>query len=131
MQRGNRERIPEAEIVELIEFRGRLADAVHLVDAEHDRLAGLLQHVRNVHVICGHAGAQVGHEDDDIRALNRKLRLTAHLFEHMVVGLGLDTARVHDHEGLAAPFRFCVDAISGDAGRVLHDRKPLPDEFVE
>ena len=124
---GNLNRLAEAEVIELIELHRRLADSVTLVDAEHDRLARFLEHLRNIHICRDHAALAVGHKDDHGGGINGELCLTAHLGEDDIVALRLNTARVDHKRGLAAPFGLAVDAVAGNTGGVVHDRQPLSD----
>ena len=131
VHRGDRDRVAQSQIIKLIEFRRNLADAVALVDAQHHRLVALLQHGGNLLVGRGDAGLDVYHQDDDLRALDGHLGLTAHLREDDVVRIRLDAAGIDQHDLVAAPLAGRIDAVAGDAGSVLHNREPLADQFIK
>ena len=59
------------------------------------------------------------------------LCLEFHLGENDVVGLRLNTAGVNEGQLSAAPLALAVDAVTGDAGGVLHNGAALADELVE
>ena len=124
---GNLNRLAETEVIELIELHRRLADGVALVDAEHDRLARFLEHLRNVHIRRDHTALAVRHEDDNGGGVDRELCLTAHLGEDDIVALRLDAARVDHKRGLAAPLCLTVDTVAGNARGVVHNGQPLSD----
>ena len=121
----------EAQFVEFIVFHRRTAHAVAFVGRQHNRLAALLEHDRNVAVRSGQPRAHVAEEHDHVRRVDCDLRLQFHLRKDHVVGFRLDSARVDQNQFSAAPFGFAVNAVAGHAGRILHDGAPLADEFIE
>ena len=131
MNRGNGNGITQTQVVELIVFRRNIADGIHLVDTEHHRLAALEQHGGHFLVVGSDAGAQVGDQYDDISALNGELGLAAHLGEDHIIGIGFDTAGIHQHDLLAPPFAGGVDAVPGHAGGILYNGKTLAHQLVE
>ena len=128
---GDRHRVAEAEVVELVVIGIRRADGVHLVDRQHDRLARAQQHIRDLLIGGRQTRFNIGQEDDDRRVLNGDLRLLAHEGQDLAVGARLDAAGVDEREFAAAPLAFAVNAVAGHAGRVLHDGKALADELIE
>ena len=58
-------------------------------------------------------------------------RLIFHLAEDDIIGLRLDTAGIDEDHGAAVPFDFVIDAVTGNAGRILHDGDALARNFVE
>ena len=128
---GNRYRVAETEVVELVYFRRRSADAVHLVYGEDYRLAALYQHGGYVAVVGGDSGGDIGDEYDCVGALHCEHCLLPHLREDDVVGLGLDTAGVDEHELLAEPLAAAVDTVAGNAGLVVHDGQALTHQLIE
>ena len=113
--------IADAQAIEFVYVRVHGADGVALVDGQGHGLAGFAQHGGHILIRRGDAAADIGDHDDGIRQLNADLGLTAHEFQHIVVGAGLNTAGIHQGEGAAAPFAVAVDPVPGDAGGVLHN----------
>ena len=131
MERRNAHRVAQTQIVKFIKLRRRIARRIHLVDSQHDGLLGLFQHGGHFFVGGGDAGADVGDQHDYAGVVDGDKSLLTHEFQNLIVGSGLDAAGIHHHEGLAAPFGLSVDAIPGDAGRVLHDGGALFSDAVE
>ena len=131
VDRRDSDGIAEAEIVELIEIGIHATHGVHLVDTEDNGLAASLQHTRHIIVCRSDTHLAVGQQDDDISVSDGDLRLLTHEAEDLVVGLGLDTAGIHQTEGAAIPVTFTVDAVTSHTGSILHDGKTLADDFVE
>ena len=118
---GGLKQIADAQAVEFVYVRVHGADGVALVDGQSHGLAGFAQHGGHILIRRGDAAADIGNHDDGVRQLNADLGLTAHEFQHIVVGAGLNTAGIHQGEGAAAPFAVAVDPVPGDAGGVLHN----------
>ncbi len=131
MNGRDRDGVSEAQVVEFVEVGREFARGVALIDAEDDGLSALLEHGGHLEVCCDHAVPDVRDEDDDFGAVDGQLGLTAHLGQDDVIGMGLDAAGVHQQHGVAQPLTVPVDAVPGDAGRVVHDGEALTDEFVE
>ena len=66
-----------------------------------------------------------------IKRVQLQLRLTAHEFEHIAVGAGLDAAGVHQAEGSAAPLTVAVDPVPGDTGGVFDDGGALTGQLIK
>ena len=128
---GDRHRVAQPQVVELVEVRVKGAGGVHLVHRQHDGLAAALEHIGDLLVGGGQAGLDVGDENNDVGVVNGDLRLLPHESEDLAVGVGLDTAGVHQTEFAPHPLAFAVDTVTGDAGGVLHDGQPPPDDLVE
>ena len=128
---GDLDGIAEAEAVELIDLGVHAAGAVALVGSQHDRLSGALEHRRDLRVGGGEADRHIDHHDDHVCRLDGDLRLTAHEFQHVIVGARLDAAGIDQHEIASAPFAVAVDAVAGHAGRILDDRHAAAGEFVK
>ena len=131
VDRRDRDRLAQTEVVELIKLHRRLSDGIALVDTEHHRLAGLLQHLRHVCVGGDHAAFEVGDKNNGGCGVNGELCLPAHLREDHVVALGLDAAGVHHHRRVAAPLGLAVNTVARDARRIVHDGQPLSDQFIK
>ena len=131
VQCGNAEGFTQTEVIELVELRLGLAGLVALIDRQHNRLAAALEHGCNVHVRSGHACAQVGDENDDIRVMNRGLCLKAHELQDLVIVGRLDTAGVDDREHAAAPLTFRIQTVTGDTRGVLNNGQALAGQSVE
>ena len=131
VHRRNLNRVAEAEVVELIEIDRRLAERVAFVDADDHRHIAALEHLRDVEIRRHHARAHVGHKDDDVRRVDRDLRLRAHLREDDVLRFRLDAARIDEREAAVFPLALAEDAVARDARRILHNGKALSDQLVE
>ena len=109
----------------------RVARGVHLVHAEHDGLAGALEHIGDGLVRGGDAGAYLGDEDDDVRRVYGEQGLLAHEQENFAVGARLYAAGVDYVEFPPVPLALGVQPVARDARRVLDNREPAPGEAVE
>ena len=128
---GNLDRVAEAKRVEFIRVGIGMAGLVALVDGQHDRLFRPLEHGRDLRVRSGQADRHVDDHNDDRGRLDGDLRLTAHELQHFVVRAGLDAAGVDKGKAAAVPLAFAVNAVAGDAGRVLDDGHALAGQFVK
>ena len=79
MKRGNCENVFKSEVVKLVKFKRWLAGSVRLVNRQHNRLPGFLQHGANLAVGGGQSVAHVRHENYNIRHVDCKLCLQPHL----------------------------------------------------
>ena len=131
VQSGDAERLAQTEVVELIKLRRRITRLVALVDSQHERLARAQQHGRNVLIGGSNAGAQVSDQNNDIRMRDRSLRLKAHELQNLVIVRRLNAAGVDDGEITTAPVAVSVQAVAGNARRILNDGKPLARQAVE
>ena len=131
MDRGDLNRVAEAEGIEFIRFGVGVAGLVALVDSQHDRLLRALEHGRDLRVRGGQADRHVDDHDDDRRRLNGDLRLTAHKFQHFIVRARLDAAGIDERKAAPVPLAFAVDPVTGDARRILHDRHALAGQLIE
>ena len=77
------------------------------------------------------AGAQVGDQNNDIRMRDRSLCLKAHELQNLVIVRRLNAAGVDDGEITTAPVAVSVQAVAGNARRILNDGKPLARQAVE
>ena len=73
----------------------------------------------------------VDDQDDHVGLGHGDLGLAAALRGDVFGGIRIDAARVDDGEDAVAPAALAVEAIAGDAGLVLDDRDPAPDQAVE
>ncbi len=128
---GGFEQIPDAQGVELVHVRVGETHAVTLVHRQGHRLAGLAEHGSHVHIGGGHAGANVHDHYDAIGQQNADLRLTAHEFQHIVLGARLNAAGIHQRKFPSAPLAVSVNAVTGHAGGILHDGGPPAGKFIK
>ena len=131
MDGGDRDGVPQTQVVKLIDVRVQAAHLVHLVHRQHHGLAGAQEHVGHLLVGGGQTGLDVADEDDDVGVGNGDLGLLAHEGQNLVVGAGLDTAGIHDIEAAVTPVTLGVNPVPGDARGVLHDGQPLAAQLVE
>ena len=129
--RGDRKRVADAQIVELIQFHRRFPDRIALVDSQNHRLAAFLEHACHGTVISRHAAANVSHQHDHVRPFDRQFRLPPHLLQNHVIGHRFDTAGIHQHERTVPPFALGIDPVAGHAGGILDDRQPLSDQLIK
>jgi hypothetical protein len=130
VQRGDRDRIAQPEPVELegVRVATRIVD---LVRHEDDRLARPAENARDLLVSRRHAGARVGHEDDQIGLLHRAPRLLRNLTRERR-GIGdVDAARVHEDEPLPRPLADDFLAIPRHTGGLEHDGLTCRGEAVD
>ena len=123
VQGGERERVAEAELVELdrLEVLARVVDLVR----EHDhRLLRGPQGDRQLLVARRDPVPGVDDEEDEVGLRDRRARLLRDLGAERVGGEVVDAARVDQEEVLAVPVREQLLAVAGDAGRLVHDRLP-------
>ena len=128
---GHGDGVAQTQIVELIEVRVYGAGGVHLVHCQHDGLLRALEHPGHLLVGGGHAGLDVGNEDDDVGVVDGDLSLLPHEGKDLVVGIGFDTAGIHQAELAAVPIGLSINAVTGDTGSILHDGEAPADDLVE
>ena len=128
---GGFNQVSDAQGIELVDIRVHRADGVALVHRQHHRLAGFAQDGGHILVRGGDTAADIRDHDDGIGQLNADLRLTAHEFQHIIVGTGFNTAGIHQGEGAAAPFAVPIDPVPGNAGGVLHDGGSVTRQLVK
>ena len=131
MNRRNRERFAQTEIIELIQLHRRFAHIIHLVHAKHDRLARFQKHLCHLIISSSNSAFKVCHKNGDISFQYSKLRLSAHLSKDNIIRLRLDSARVNQHELVSEPFALCIYPISCDARSIFNYRKSLTDKLIK
>ena len=115
------------EVVDLVlEFR-----VIELVHNEYNGLFAPAKHLRHLLIGGGESGSAVHDEDDNVRRLDRKLRLAAHLLCDDVLALGLDAARVDQGEVVVEPLAVRIDAVARNARRILNYRDALAHYLIE
>ena len=72
---GHTEGIPEPQLIELIDLIPQLLEGIHLVHAEHNRLMGFPEQLRDRIVRVRHTASHIDDKEDDIGRLDRKLCL--------------------------------------------------------
>ena len=75
---GNGDGIAETKVVKLVKIRIDPAGGVHLIDRQHDGLAGAQQHICDLLIGGRQAGLDIGEENDDIGMADGDLCLLAH-----------------------------------------------------
>ena len=119
------------QLIKLVKLRRRIADRVTFINAQHQRLVALDQHMRFLGIGSNKSGAYIGHHDDHIGGVDRQLRLLAHLGQDHIVRERLNAAGVDQQRAAAAPLYVAVDAVTRYAGGIVDDRNPLADQFIE
>ena len=131
MDGRNRNRISQTKVVKLINIRIQRARGVHFINSQHNRLPTAQQHIGHFLVRSGQTGFNITQKNNDRCVIDCDLRLFAHKIQNLAVGVRLNAARVHQRKTPAIPIRFTVDAVPGNSRRVLYNRKPLTDQFIE
>src|SRR5690606_11251439 len=128
VQGGHRVGLAEAEGPQ-VGGVGLAARAVHLVGAQHDRLARLAQQPDDG--LVGVGGADLGdhHEHHGVRGLDGVLRLSGDGGVDAEDVL-LPAAGVDDLEAAAGPLGLVGDPVPGDTGLVLDDGLAAADDAV-
>ena len=114
VHRRNGHDFVKAQVIELVQLHGGLAHVVALVDRQNDRLMAAAQHVGHILVRRGQAVADIHHHDDAVGGVNGDLGLLPHVGQDALGGLGLNTARVHQHELVAVPLAVGKNAVAVD-----------------
>ena len=132
VQGGDRNRVVlKAELIELVEAVRYLADLIHLIYGDNNRLPGLFQHYGNLTVVRHKSGVHIAHKDYDVRRAYRELCLKPHGAENYVVGLWLYTSGIYEDKALSAPLRLRIYSVSGNARGILYYGAALSDYFIE
>ena len=122
VQRGDRDRVADAQGVELPQVVVLAGRVVELVDEQERGLLELAHHARHALVLLGDAHRAVDDEQDDGGLLGRRERLVADGGgEHVVALHGLDAAGVDERELATVPVGHVVAAVAGDAAALVHD----------
>ena len=128
---GGLKQVADAQGVEFINVGVHRAYGVALVDGQGNGFAGLAQHGGHIHIGGSDAGVDVGDHDDAVGQFDADFSLTAHEFQHITVGSGLDTAGIYQGEIPAAPLAFTVDPVTGNTGGILNDGGTVAGELIE
>src|SRR5690606_2878255 len=130
--RGDRDGIAQAQLVKLQHRRFLIGPvAVDFVDGQKDGFFPAAQKLRHLGVQRVDAFAAVDDQDDHVGLGHGDLGLSPALRGDVFGGVRIDAARVDHREDAVAPAALAVEPIAGDAGLILHDRDPAPDEAVE
>ena len=131
VQRGDRHRIAQPEIIELVQLRRRSAELIDFVDAEDDRTSRALEHRGDLRIRGGHAGQQICDKNNDVCVFNGDFRLQTHELQNFAVGTRLNAAGIDNLEGTAPPFTVAVEPVACDARRILDDGAAGSGQFIE
>ncbi len=131
VDRRNRDRLAEPQIIKFIELRRRIPDRIALIHAKDHRAAAFLQKRRHIRIRRDDAGAHICHEYDHIRRFDRKPGLHAHLRKDHVFGIRLDPTRIHKGKTARIPLAVPENSVSGHARRIIHNGQPSPYQFIK
>ena len=120
VQRGDRERLAEAQAVEL-ERQALLRRVVDLVREDEHVLLRLAQDLGQLLVAGGDADARVDDEEDEVGLLDRRARLQRDLLGDRARIRDVDAAGVDQQETAAVPFADELLAVARRALRLVHD----------
>ena len=118
------------ELVKIVD-RIRILNVIHLIHAEHDRLARPAKHFCNLRICRRNAFPPIHKKNDDIRRFDCKLCLPAHLHADNIIARGLDSPGIHQSKVILKPCRVTIDSIPRNAGRIFHNGDPLSDNLVK
>jgi hypothetical protein len=128
---GDRERVAEAELVEVVH---EVIDdlVIDLVDREEHGLAGRAQLLREVVIDRREARPSIDDEQQRVGLADRLERLAVDAgADHLALRLGIEAAGVDDAKVGAEVLGFAVAAIAREARRVVNERGAPADEAVE
>ena len=129
MQGADRNRIAEAQREKLPAFI-LAAIIVRLVGDQNRLVASAPQPLSDRRILIEHSRCTVDHEQHEIGCLDCGLDLFGDL-DVEIRTPGHPTAGIDDREVVPQPLGIVFVAISGDAGTILDDRRPLPHDPVE
>ena len=129
MQRGHRERLPQAEVPEAVGL-GLGALVVDLVGGQDDGLARLAQDAYDGLVGVGDPDGRVHDEQHGVGQRDGHLGLAGDALGEPA-GVGVPAAGVDHGEGAAGPVGVVGHAVPGHARAVLDDGLAAPDDPVD
>ena len=86
--------IANTQIVEFVDIRHILLEAVHLIDHQYHGLVGTAQHVCHLGIRIHQSLLYIHQENDYICSINCNLCLISHLRQDDILALRLDTAGI-------------------------------------
>ena len=122
--RGDRVRIPDSEIIELIDCRFIPLPAVNLIHHKKHRLMASAEHVSDLRVRVDQSLLQICQKQNDIGGIDRNLRLLSHLRKDNITCVRLNTACIDQRKPAVEPFHIRVDPVPGDTRRIFNDGDP-------
>ena len=128
---GDGDGIAQSQFIELIDGGIHRTGGVSLVDCQYHRFPGAFEHGRHFLVLRRDTGADIRDQYDHGGRLDGDHGLFPHERQQFAVRAGLDATGIHHIESPAAPLRFCIKAVTGDARRVFHDGQPFSHEFIK
>ena len=131
MRGGNSDWVAQPQVIKLIKIKRRRADGIAFVHAEHHRFAAFLQHGGNLRIRRHNAGAQICDQHDHIRALNRQLRLPAHLGENHIICARFNAARVDEQQVVTKPLTVAINPVTCYARRIVNNGEPLAHQLIK
>ena len=130
MQARDRERVAEAELVEL-ERELLLRRVVDLVGDDEHVLLGLAENLGELLVAGRHTGARVDDEEHEVRLADRRACLLCDLTRDRVRIGDVDATGVDREEVVALPLDDQLLAVARRALRLVHDCLPRRGEAVD
>ena len=130
VQRRHGNGIAQTETVEIVIIH--IVKVVDLIDRQNDGLLRFFQNRSGAHILIGQTGLSVGNHHDDIGFFNGQQDLLINTgFNGFFDILKIDPAGVDQDKLMAAPFGVFIKAVTGNAGRILHNGFPLADDSIK
>ena len=93
-RRGDRNRISDAQIIKFIHIRHKFVKVIHFVHSQDHRFSRTAEHVCHFRIRILQALTNVSDENDDIRRIDRDLRLLPHLGQNNIPALRFDPSGI-------------------------------------
>ena len=127
----NGKRLPDAKIIELIYIHHVFLVTVYFIDGKHDRLTAAAQHIRHFGIRIHKSLFDIHHKNNDVRSVNRNLRLLTHLAQNNVFTLRFDTARINQGKTHVKPCDIGIDPVARNTRRIFYNRYIVSCQCVE
>ncbi|MNW57049.1 hypothetical protein D3C74_348210 [compost metagenome] len=130
MAAGNTDRIANSEAVEFIDVF-RTLHIIHFIDCQHDRLPGPEQNLRYLFICIRKTAFRFAHKDDNIRFLNRQLRLNADRFQNRIFTVNLNPSGINYAKGFAVPIGNAVNPVTSNPRFIFYNGQSITNQPVK
>ena len=131
IHRRDRMGIANTQIVEFVDIRHILLEAVHLIDHQYHGLVGTAQHVCHLGIRIHQSLLYIHQENDHVCSLHSDLCLFPHLGQDHVLAVRLDTSCVDQGKCHIQPVDIRIDTVSGNTGCIFHNRYIFASQCIE